>query len=116
MQLRISMNKTRFVGKRRYLKKPVIYILMGVLVFSIWISSYQVDNTVRKIGRIVDRSRIFPVSYQIRLRMNQKMNGMQKNIYERKNNIFHRFFSLFGYSNFFCMKILTCLLGILLSS
>ena len=73
---------------------------MGVLVFSIWISSYQVDNTVRKIGRIVDRSRIFPVSYQICLRMNQKMNGMQKNIYERKNNIFHRFFSLFGYSNF----------------
>ena len=51
---------------------------MGVLVFSIWISSYQVDNTVRKICRIVDRSRIFPVSYQICLRMNQKMNGMQK--------------------------------------
>ena len=72
---------------------------MGVLVFSIWISSYQVDNTVRKNGRIVVRSRIFPVSYQICLRMKQKMNRMQKNIYERKYNVFHRFFFMFGYSN-----------------
>ena len=79
---------------------------MGVLVCSIWISSYQVDNTVHKNGRIVVRSRIFPVSYQICLRMNQKMNGMQKNIYERKNNIFHRFFSLFGYS--ISRNVLTC--------
>ena len=60
---------------------------MGVLVFSIWISSYQVDNTVRKNGRIVVRSRIFPVSYQICLRMKQKMNRMQKIIYESKYDI-----------------------------
>ena len=65
---------------------------MGVVVISIWISSYQVVDMVRKNGRIVVRSRIFPIDYQIWSKMKQKMNRMQKIIYERKYNIFHRFF------------------------
>ena len=60
---------------------------MGVVVISIWISSYQVVDMVRKNGRIVVRSRIFPIDYQIWSKMKQKMNRMQKIIYESKYDI-----------------------------
>ena len=61
--------------------------LVDGLVISIWIISYQVVLAVRKNGRMVVRARIFPINYQIWPKMKQKMNGMQKIIYEGKYDI-----------------------------
>ena len=71
----------------RYLKKPVIYKSMFVSVISIWINSYQVVNTVRKNDRMVVRARIFSINYQIWPKLKQKMNRLQKIIYESKYDI-----------------------------
>ena len=71
---------------------------MDVLVISISISSYQVVNRVRKNVKIVLRARILPINHQIWPRI-KEMNMTQKIIYERKYDIFDRFFSIFGYFN-----------------
>ena len=71
---------------------------MDVLVISISISSYQVVNRVRKNVKIVVKARILPINYQIWPRI-KEMNMMQEIIYDRKYDIFDRFFSIFGYFN-----------------
>ena len=71
---------------------------MDVLVISISISSYQVVNRVCKNVKVVVRARILPINHQIWPRI-KEMNMMQKIIYERKYDIFDRFFSIFGYFN-----------------
>ena len=67
-------------------------------MISISISSYQVVNRVRKNVKIVVKARILPINYQIWPRI-KEMNMMQKIIYDRKYDIFDRFFSIFGYFN-----------------
>ena len=63
------------------------HIYFDVLVISIWIISYQVVDTVRKNDRMLVRARIFPINYQIWPKLKQKMNRMQKIIYESKYDI-----------------------------
>ena len=94
MQLGFLMSETSFV-RWAPIPQKACHVYVDVFMISIRISFYQVFNRFRKNVKIIVRARIFPINYPIW----PKMNMMQKIIFDRKWNIVHRFFSIFGYFN-----------------